>query len=200
MIAARFDQFLSRSELIYSSTSSSVCQELFSRFFNRFLGSHPICPRSSERSHILSSGFGFVNPFFHYFSFFFIFPITCVNIGITPQNVAAPPAHTAIGSRCVRKLTPKASRQKTPSFFSPHPAPRHSPASISCGYALLPNRLDMKKVRGANSPGLRSGGNGTKGQRIVSSHHLMSSTSTAPKQVTSSHGKTVSAAPTYPIV
>ena len=72
-------------------------------------------PRSSERSHILSSGFGFVNPFFHYFSFFFIFPITCVNIGITPQNVAAPTTHTAIGSRCVRKLTPKASRQKTPS-------------------------------------------------------------------------------------
>ena len=32
MIIARFDQFLSRSELIYSSTSSSVCQELFSRF------------------------------------------------------------------------------------------------------------------------------------------------------------------------
>ncbi|MCI6528970.1 MAG: hypothetical protein MR438_08375, partial [Clostridiales bacterium] len=43
MIIARFDQFLSRSELIYFSTSSSVCQELFSRFFNRFLGSHPIC-------------------------------------------------------------------------------------------------------------------------------------------------------------
>ncbi|MDD7493135.1 MAG: hypothetical protein PUK39_11040, partial [Clostridiales bacterium] len=43
MIAARFDQFLSRSELIYFSTSSSVCQELFSRFFNRFLGPHPIC-------------------------------------------------------------------------------------------------------------------------------------------------------------
>ena len=128
MIAARFDQFLSRSELIYSSTSSSVCQELFSRFFNRFLGFHPICPRSSERSHILSSGFGFVNPFFHYFSFFFIFPIICVNIGITPQNVAAPTTHTAIGSRCVRKLTPKASRQKIPSFFSPHPAPRQAPA------------------------------------------------------------------------
>ena len=40
----------------------------------------------------------------------------------------------------------------------------------------------MKKVRGANSPGLQSGGNGTMVQRIVSLHHLMSSTSTAPRK------------------
>ena len=37
MIAARFDQFLSRSELIYFSTSSSVCQELFQGFSTVFL-------------------------------------------------------------------------------------------------------------------------------------------------------------------
>lgn len=86
----------------------------------------------------------FVNPFFHYFSFFFIFTITCVNIGTTPQNIAAPTAQLQIGSRYARKLPPNASRQNTPPVL-PVPFFRlTAPSMRSAAHTSI--------VKSANSP------------------------------------------------
>ena len=95
-----------RSELIYSSTASSVCQELFSIHFEVFLGSHPPCRRSLERSHILSKQKPFVNPFFRIFENYFMATISCVNNGAIPQHTAAPKAHASAGIPSVTKLSP----------------------------------------------------------------------------------------------
>ena len=83
-------------------------------------------------------------PFFHYFSLFFIFTITCVNIGTTPQNIAAPTAQLQIGSRYARKLPPNASRQNTPPVL-PVPFFRlTAPSMRSAAHTSI--------VKSANSP------------------------------------------------
>ena len=74
-------------ELIQCITSSSVCQELFSSFFEVFRsGLTSVVAPSRERSAILPDSSPFVNSFFSFFSSFFIPTTTCANITPNPQN------------------------------------------------------------------------------------------------------------------
>jgi len=79
----------------------------------------------------------FVNPLFHYFSLFFIFTITCVNIGTRPQNTAAPTAQTHIGTAYAKKLPPNASRQNMPLSFSPIRFPLTAAAIFPAAHASI---------------------------------------------------------------
>lgn len=61
-----------RSELIYSSTASSVCQEVFSSFFKIFLANIRDAWHSQKRSAIISNRIAFVKHYFRLFSTFFV--------------------------------------------------------------------------------------------------------------------------------
>lgn len=132
-----------RSELVYSSTASSVCQELFSIFFEVFLDSHPLCHRSLERSHILSKQKPFVNPFFRIFANYFIATISCVNSGRIPQHTAAPSAHAFSPIEPVTKCSPNVS---APSAQLPHGVLKISGTTrSSCARALAKSKLSSAK-------------------------------------------------------
>ena len=61
-----------RSELIYSSTASSVCQEVFSSFFKIFMTRIRNARHSQKRSAIISNRIAFVKHYFRLFSTFFV--------------------------------------------------------------------------------------------------------------------------------
>ena len=132
-----------RSELIYSSTASSVCQEFFSIFFEVFLDLHPLCCHSLECSHILSKQKPFVNPFFRIFANYFMATISCVNSGRIPQHTAAPSAHAFSPIEPVTKCSPNVS---APSAQLPHDVLKISGTTrSSCARALAKSKLSSAK-------------------------------------------------------
>ena len=83
--------FRTRGQLIYTSTSSSVCQELFSNSFELFLmlstiSFHALCA-SLERLHIILHQNPIVNTFFRIFSNYFVFVYFVVHCSENPQFI-----------------------------------------------------------------------------------------------------------------